>query len=132
MPSDALSKLYYHALKPTIMSSATHWGLLYLLLLLLIIFSYSLTKMILDFRQRIIGKPTYPLVKAFSVLLIAFTLQNGLSRLLFTIAMDLLGYEDYVYAGNPHGTAIFYIVVGAVAIVYALSLRGGGNDEESE
>lgn len=105
------------------MSSATHWGLLYLLLLLLIIFSYSLTKMILDFRRRIIGKPTYPLVKAFSVLLIAFTLQNGLSRLLFTIAMDLLGYEDYIYTGNSHGTAIFYIVVGAVAIVYAFSLR---------
>jgi len=105
------------------MSHAAQWVLLYLLLVLLVVFSYLLVKIVLDFRQRIIGKPTYPLVKALSVLLIAFTLQNGLSRLLFTVAMDFLGYEDYVYTGNPHGSAIFYIVVGAVAITYAWSLR---------
>ncbi len=106
------------------MPSSVQWCLLYLLLILLIVLSFYLTKMFLNIRKKIIGKPTYPLVKAFSILLIAFTLQNGLSQVLLRLMTNMLGYEDYVYIGNPNQSIVFYIVVGAVAMAYAFSLRG--------
>lgn len=105
------------------MPHAVQWSLLYLFMVLLVILSFYLAKAFFSFRQKIIGKPTYPLVKAFSVLLIAFTLQNGLSQVLFRVTMYVLGYEDYVYTTNPHSSNVFYIVVGAVAITYIFSLR---------
>ena len=87
------------------------------------ILSFYLIRNFLTFRQKIIGKRNYPLVKAFSVLIVAFTLQNGLGEVLLPIVMDMLGYENYTYSGNSNEPIVFYLVVGAVAIAYVFVIK---------
>jgi len=87
------------------------------------ILSFYLIRNFLTFRQKIIGKRNYPLVKAFSILIIAFTLQNGLSEVLLPVAMDLMGYENYTYSSSSNESIVFYLVVGAVAIAYVFAIK---------
>jgi len=106
------------------MTNSAHPCLLYLCIFLLMILSFYLIRNFLNFRQKIIGKRNYPLVKAFSVLIVAFTLQNGLGEVLLPVAMDLMGYENYTYSGSPNESIIFYLVVGAIAITYIFMIKG--------
>ena len=88
------------------------------------ILSFYLIRNFLNFRQKIIGKRNYPLVKAFSILIVAFALQNGLSQALIPMLMDFVGYSGYTYSGSSNESIVFYLVVGAVAISYVFAIKG--------
>lgn len=87
------------------------------------ILSFYLIRNFLNFRQKIIGKRNYPLVKAFSILIVAFALQNGLSQALVPMLMDFAGYSGYTYSGGSGESIVFYLVVGAVAIAYIFVIK---------
>jgi len=108
------------------MSSSMYLILLYLAIILAFVLAYHLVRKYLTVRQKLAGNPTYPLVKAFSILLMAFIIQNSMSRAIFPMLMEEMGLSVQVYPGNPAETIVFYLVVGAVAITYALVLRGQG------
>ncbi len=106
------------------MSTSMYLTLLYCFIFIAFIMGFHLAKKYLTVRQKIAGKPTYPFIKAFSILLMAFIVQNGASQMIFPAVMEQMGLEVQAYPGNTTETIVFYLVVGAIAIAYAVSLKG--------
>ncbi|MEM6725820.1 MAG: hypothetical protein AAF598_17395 [Bacteroidota bacterium] len=106
------------------MNSADMLVMLYVWVMVLTVLLYHLVRRVLKGRHQILSGPTYPIVRALSIMLIAFSIRHGLIDLILPLLITSFGL-DYDPAASQSATEaiVFYVAVTVIAMSYAWMVK---------
>ena len=102
------------------MNSADMLVMLYVWVMVLTVLLYHLIRRVLKGRHQILSGPTYPIVRALSIMLIAFSIRHGLIDLILPLLITSFGLKyDPGVSQSTTEAIVFYLAVTVIAISYA-------------
>ncbi len=106
------------------MTTLEYFSLVYTWVIILTILTYYIAKRFLKVKRHVAIGPTYPIVKAMSIMLVAFSIRHGMIELAIPLLVQHYGLEFSPTTSDSSLEAIvFYIAVMLVAISYAWALK---------